>query len=85
MRVVIPHRDSITGIHPTRFRTVIRLVIIYFTFCWLSDYLQLKAKHIKEDGEDLIITFPSAKKDQYHEGHTSVGGQWNCFLSGTTD
>jgi hypothetical protein len=33
MLVVIPHRDSITGIHPTQFRTVIRLDIIYLTFC----------------------------------------------------
>jgi hypothetical protein len=33
LRVMIPHKDSIIGIHPTWFRTVIRLVIIYFMFC----------------------------------------------------
>ncbi len=32
----------------------------------------MKAKHIEEDGEDLIITFPSAKNDQFHAGHTAV-------------
>ncbi len=43
-RVVVPFKHSVTEIHPVRFRTVIRLVIIYFTFCRLSDYLELKAK-----------------------------------------
>ncbi len=32
----------------------------------------MKAKNIEEDGEDLIITFPSAKNDQFNEGHTIV-------------
>jgi hypothetical protein len=41
-RVVIPFKHSILEIHPVRFRTVIRLVIIYFNFCRLSDYLELK-------------------------------------------
>jgi hypothetical protein len=71
-RVVTPHKDSIMEVHPTRFRTVIRLVIIYFTFCRLSDYLLLQARHIEEHGEDLIVTFPGAKNDQFHEGHTTV-------------
>jgi len=71
-RVVIPFKHSILEIHPVRFRTVIRLVIIYFTFCRLSDYLELKAKHVEEDGEDLVITFPSAKNDQFHEGRSTV-------------
>jgi hypothetical protein len=71
-RVVVPFKHSVTEIHPVRFRTVIRLVIIYFTFCRLSDYLELKAKHIEEDGEDLVITFPSAKNDQFHEGRSTV-------------
>ncbi len=53
-RVVIPFKHSVY------FRIVIRLVIIYFTFCRLSDYLELKAKHI-EDGEDLVITFRQPK------------------------
>jgi hypothetical protein len=64
-RVVIPLKNSISEIHPVHFCTVIRLVIIYFTFYRLSDYLDLKAKHIKEDGEDLVIIFPSAKNDQF--------------------
>ncbi len=51
---------------------MIRLVIIYFSFCRLSDYLELKAKHIEEDGEDLLITFPSTKNDQFHEGRSTV-------------
>ncbi len=62
-RVVIPFKNSISEIHPVRFPTVIRLFIINFTFCRLSDYLELKAKHIEEDDEDLLTTFPSAKND----------------------
>ncbi len=74
-RVVIPFKNSISEIHPVRFPTgptVIRLVIIYFTFYRLSDYLEFKAKHIEEDGEDLVIIFTSAKNDQFQEGRSTV-------------
>ncbi len=48
-RMVISFKNSISEIHPVHFPTVIRLVIIYFTFCQLLDHLELKARHIRSE------------------------------------
>ena len=48
------------------------MVVEYFTFCRFADYQQLQAKNIEEVGEDLLITFPSSKNDQYHNGQSTL-------------
>jgi hypothetical protein len=55
-----------------KLRCVTKMVVEYFTFCRFADFQQLKAKDIEEVGEDLLITFPSSKNDQYHNGQSTL-------------
>ena len=55
-----------------KMRCVTKMVVEYFTFCRFADYQQLRAKDIEETGEDLLITFPSSKNDQYHNGQSTL-------------
>jgi hypothetical protein len=54
------------------FRTIYRLVIEYFTFCKLSDYRKLQARHFMKVGLHMEVTFPSSKNDQLHRGQVTV-------------
>ena len=55
-----------------RLRLVFRLVMEYFTFCRLSDFQKLRAKHLELIDGGLQITFPSAKNDQLHNGQITI-------------
>jgi len=55
-----------------KMRCVTKMVVEYFTFCRFADFQQLKTKNIEEVGEDLLITFPSSKNDQYHNGQSTL-------------
>ncbi len=57
---ITPHRRDIFKVNPFMFRTIYRLVIEYFTFCWLSDYRKME------------VTFPSSKNDQLHQGQVTA-------------
>jgi hypothetical protein len=69
---ITPHRRDIFKVNPFRFRTIYRLVIEYFTFCRLSDYRKLQAKHFRKVGLNIEITFPSSKNDQMHQGQVTA-------------
>lgn len=66
------HRDAI------HVRTAFRSVIIYHTLCRLNCFRQLKARHFELVGDDILITFPKSKNDQYHKG------QQSCLASNPT-
>jgi hypothetical protein len=51
-----------------KLRVVFRLVIMYFTFCRLSDYRQLQTRHVQIDTDKVQFLFTAAKNDQYHNG-----------------
>ncbi len=55
-----------------KMRCVTKMVVEYFTYCRFADFQQLKTKNIEEVGEDLLITFPSSKNDQYHNGQSTL-------------
>ncbi len=69
---ITPQRRDIFKVNSFRFRTIYRLVIEYFTFCWLSDYRKLQAKHFRKVGLNMEITFPSSKNDQMHQGQVTA-------------
>jgi hypothetical protein len=69
---IMPHRRDIFKVNPFMFRTNYRLVIEYFTFCRLSDYRKLQARHFKKVGLHMEVTFPSSKNDQLHQGQVTV-------------
>jgi hypothetical protein len=69
---VSPHLDDPGRINAIDFRCVVKTVIIYYTFCRFADYRHLQAKHVELCGEDLLITFPKAKNDQFHNGQSTI-------------
>jgi hypothetical protein len=60
-------------------RTYVRDVIIYFTFCRLNCYSKLRAMDLEDNGDSIVIRFPLAKNDQYHNGRTT------CVVSNDSD
>ncbi len=71
-KYVTPHVGNISGVDVFKFRTIVRLVVEYFTFCRFSDYQKLRAKHLELVGGDILVTFPSSKNDQYHNGQSTL-------------
>jgi hypothetical protein len=69
---ITPHRRDIFKVNPFMFRTIYRLVIEYFTFCRLSDYRKLQARHFRKVGLNMEVTFPSSKNDQLHQGQVTA-------------
>jgi hypothetical protein len=65
----IAHPELIPAV---RFRTAFRVLVEYHTCCRFSCFAKLQARHFERVGPDIVITFPSAKNDQLHEGRTSV-------------
>jgi hypothetical protein len=55
-----------------RFRTAFCVLVEYHTCCRFSCFAKLQARYFERVGPDIVITFPSAKNDQLHEGRTSV-------------
>jgi hypothetical protein len=66
--------DNINMADVFKLRSVTAMVVEYFTFCRFSDYKMLQARHIEIVGEnmDMLITFPSSKNDQYHNGQSTI-------------
>jgi hypothetical protein len=63
-KYITPFKDNIGA--------VTKMVVEYFTFCRFADYKELQAKHFEEVGVDLLVTFPSSKNDQYHNGQSTL-------------
>jgi len=55
-----------------RLHKVTRVTFEYFTFCRFWDYALLQAEHFEKVGRDILVTFPSSKNDQYHNGNTTL-------------
>jgi hypothetical protein len=60
-------------------RTAFCLVVEYHTLYRLACFRQLRACHIELAGDDIIITFPTAKNDQLHIGRSS------CLVASSSD
>jgi hypothetical protein len=71
-KYVTQYKGNIGEADVFKMRCVTKMVVEYFTFCRFADYQQLRAKNIEEVGEDLLITFPSSKNDQYHNGQSTL-------------
>ena len=69
--VFLPHVDTIQELCPILFRTLFRVVFIYHTLCRLDCFRKLRAPHFELVGNDILVTFPSAKNDQLHRGRQS--------------
>jgi hypothetical protein len=52
-------------------RTAFRALIEYHTLCRFDCFSHLQAKHFELVGPDIMITFPTAKNDQLHNGQQS--------------
>jgi len=52
-------------------RTAFRMLVVYHTLCRLDCFRHLKAFHFERVGTDILLTFPSAKNDQLHQGRDS--------------
>jgi hypothetical protein len=70
-RFIVPSLDQCHLINAAHFRLAFRLLIEFHTVCRFSCFAKLRAKHFERVGNDILITFPSAKNDQMHEGRTS--------------
>jgi len=71
-KFVTPFIDCPHYIDLLHLRVVFRVLIEYHTLCRLDCFRRLKAKHFELAGPDIMITFPSAKNDQHHEGRSSI-------------
>ncbi len=71
-KYITPFKDNIGAADIFKLRAVTKMVVEYFTFCRFADYKELQAKHFEEIGVDLLVTFPSSKNDQYHNGQSTL-------------
>ncbi len=71
-KYITPFKDNIGAADIFRLRAVTKMVVEYFTFCRFADYKEVQAKHFEEIGVDLLVTFPSSKNDQYHNGQSTL-------------
>ena len=70
-KFILPHIGNVAAANPMHLRTVFRLLIEYHTLCRFSCFAKLQARHFEPVGNDICITFPSAKNDQLHQGRSS--------------
>jgi hypothetical protein len=70
-KLYLPHLPTCATIDPTHFRTIFRLVVEYHTLYRLNCFRSLQARHFEQVAEDILVTFPRAKNDQFHEGRSS--------------
>jgi len=69
---VTPFKDRIGEADIYMLRTTVRIVIIYFTFCRLADYVLLQSRHVERKGRDLQLCFSGSKNDQLHRGQYTM-------------
>ena len=60
------------NINAFAFRSIVRAVIIYYTFCRFDDYSRLKDSHLTDKGSYIDINFERSKNDQYGGNTPSV-------------
>jgi hypothetical protein len=76
---IFPPHDKVGLAEAAQMRTAFRLVVEYHTLCRLACFRQLRACHFEPAGDDIVITFPSAKNDQLHLGRSS------CLVASGSD
>ncbi len=69
---ITPFEEDIFRINVFWLRTIVRVVVEYYTFCRLADYRHLRALHVEDRGGHLEVKFPKSKADQYHRGNVTV-------------
>lgn len=68
---IYPIDDLVGMACPVRLRTAFRALFIYHTLCRYSCFSKLQAKHFEAVDNDILVTFPSSKNDQMHNGQQS--------------
>jgi hypothetical protein len=76
---VFPPHDKVGLAEAAHMRMAFRLVVEYHTLCRLACFRQLRACHFELAGDDIVVTFPSAKNDQLHLGRSS------CLVASGSD
>jgi hypothetical protein len=66
-----PHLNNVKTADPVMLRTIVRTVVVYFTFCRFNCYNKLQAQDFEDQGHSIQITFRSAKNDQFHNGQST--------------
>jgi len=70
-RFVIPFYGDMGRADAEHLRNVFRIIVEFHTLCRLSCFRKLQALHFEKVDSDILVTFPSAKNDQFHEGRSS--------------
>jgi hypothetical protein len=68
---VRPYWDGEGRADPYHLRTVMRAVIVRYTFCRFNCYNKLRACDVQDKGDCMVLHFTSAKNDQMHKGSMS--------------
>jgi len=71
-KLLLPHLHDPRLIPLVQFRTIFRIVIVYHTACRFDCFSRLRAMNFERSGDNIVVTFPSAKNDQHHQGNRSV-------------
>jgi hypothetical protein len=71
-REVMPYLDNPGLINAFHFRSLVRAVVIYFTFCRFDDYSRLTDREVTDEGTYIKIIFCRSKNDQYGDNSISV-------------
>ena len=72
-RFVAPFEEEGAGFDPVKLRTIVRLTVVYHTFCRFSCFNKLRATDFEDMGDSIRVRFGSAKNDQMHNGS-------ECFI-----
>ncbi len=81
LHAVCPPEDKVGLASAQDLRTTFWALIIYHTLCRFDCFSHLQAKHSKLVGPDIMISFPTAKNDQLHNGQHASSRVLLPFLS----
>jgi hypothetical protein len=71
-REVLVHEDNLERVDAFNFRSLVRAVIIYFTFCRFDDYSRITDREVTDEGTYIKIIFCRSKNDQFGDNSISV-------------
>lgn len=69
---VLVHAENPERIDAFHFRSLVRAVIIYFTFCRFDDYSRLTDQTVTDEGTYIKLIFLRSKNDQFGDNSISV-------------
>ena len=72
LKLITPYEDELWLVSSSDFRSILRGLVYYYTWCRFADFKILKDGDFDDVGEYVKIFFKKSKNDQFYNGSTSI-------------